>query len=331
MAKAAGVSRSTVSFVLNNATNIQIRDETRKRVFEAAQELGYVPDAAARALASRRSKTIGLVIARKHHHISDDAFLNMMLVGFLACVHEHNMRLLVDIVEPDHQQETYLNLARAKHIDGILLAGPRLDDSGVFALEANHFPTVLIGDVPGEFSWVDIDNCAAAEAAVAHLISLGHQRIACITNASTDYPAPAQRLEGYVRAITSAGISYDPALVRYADYDLASGYTQMQSLLESKVPFSAAFVASDVVAFGAKAALAEKQIAIPSQVALVGFDDVPYARYMEPALTTIQVPAVEIAMRACEMLIEMIVSGDLAPRQVRLESKLVVRASCGSI
>ena len=163
VAKLAGVSRSTVSFVLNDVKGMKISNDTRIKVKGAADELGYVPDAAAQALASRRSRIIGLILTRKPHHIASDAFITQILDGVLEIVHKNDLRLLVDIVEPEHQEEAYTEMVRAKRIDGILLSGPRFDDDALMVLGEEGFPTVLIGQLPGPtFYSVDVDNFSAA-------------------------------------------------------------------------------------------------------------------------------------------------------------------------
>lgn len=331
VADKAGVSRTTVSLVLNNVQGVQISEETRGRVIEAALEMGYVPNAAAQALASRRSQIIGLILTRNPHHISSDAFLNQILDGLITSAHEHSIRLLIDIVETQHQRKAYLELVRAKRIDGLILSGPRFDDDALLSLQRDRFPTVLMGQVPEtEFYSVDIDNFAAAKMAVNHLISLGHQSIACITNARPSYTAAAERLRGYHQALESNEIAYDNDLVRHGDFDPESGYQQMNDLLAAGVHISAVFVASDVVAIGAKAAIIEHGLRIPGDIALVGFDDVPLARYLDPPLSTIRLPANELAIQASQMLIQ-IIQGDPPPiRQVLLESQLVIRKSCGA-
>jgi len=214
VAEHAGVSRTTVSLVLNNVQGVQISTETRGRVIEAAQELGYVPNAAAQALASRRSQIIGLILTRNPHHISSDAFLNQILDGLITAAHEHSIRLLIDIVEIHHQKKAYLELVRAKRIDGLILSGPRFDDEALFSLQQDHFPTVLMGQLPEtDLYSVDIDNFSAAQQAVNHLISLGHRRIACVTNAPPSYTAAADRLRGYRETLLSHAIPYDETLV----------------------------------------------------------------------------------------------------------------------
>jgi LacI family transcriptional regulator len=239
--------------------------------------------------------------------------------------------LLIDIVDPEHQKEAYIQLARAKRIDGILFSGPRLDDEGLRLLEQEGFPTVLIGRIPETgLCMVDVDNRAAARKAVAHLISLGHRRIACITNAQPSYSASIERLEGYLDALRAAGLRHDDTLIRYGDFTMDSGYRCMQDLLESKASFSAAFVASDTLALGSKAALCERNLSVPKDVALVGFDDLPIARFMDPPLTSVHLPVSDLARRASETLIS-IMNGNPVDRQsILLDTSLIVRQSCGS-
>jgi DNA-binding LacI/PurR family transcriptional regulator len=331
VADLAGVSRTTVSLVLNDVQDIKISPATRQRVINAAEELGYVPDAAAQALASRRAQIIGFILTRQPHQIASDAFIPQILDGLLDVMHQYDMRLIIDIVEPEHQNEAYLQLVRAKRIDGFLLSGPRLGDSALKALEQDGFPTVLIGQLPDvEFCSVDIDNRAAARKAVAHLVNLGHRRIACITNAPKSYTAPVDRLAGYRLALEDAGIAYRPELVRYGNFTLESGYEQMGSLLASGEPFTAVFVASDTVALGAKAAILEHGLRVPRDIALVGFDDLPIAQYAAPPLTTIHLPVIELARQASEMLINILKGEQLACRHILLDAHLVIRQSCGA-
>jgi DNA-binding LacI/PurR family transcriptional regulator len=331
VAELAGVSRTTVSLVLNDVQGAQISEETRQRVISAASELDYVPNAAAQALVSRRAQIIGLILTRNPHHIASDAFLNQILDGLITAVHQHSMRLIIDIVEAEHQKKAYLELVRAKRIDGLILSGPRFDDEALTALQKDRFPTVLMGQIPNtDFYSVDIDNFSAANQAVNHLINLGHQRLACITNAHPSYTAAAERLRGYRAALESHSIPYEDDLVHYGDFTPESGFRQMNDLLEEDAQVTAVFVASDVVAIGAKGAIREHGLRIPDDMALVGFDDVPLARYLDPPLTTVRLPATELATKASEMLIQIIKGSHPPKKKVLLDSQLVVRQSCGA-
>lgn len=335
VARRAGVSRTTVSLVLNDVQGIQISDETRQRVIAAAEELGYVPEASAQALASRRVKIIGLLLTRSPHHIASDTFLTQILDGLIEIAHQKGLRLLIDLIKAQHQKEAYLQLVRSKRIDGVILSGPRFDDEALKLLGQEGFPTVIMGQLPGvEGCSVDVDNCTAAQRAVSHLIQLGHRRIACITNAALYYTAAEARLQGYRQALEKAGIEYDPQLVRYGDFDPDSGYREMMDLLDhnsaGKPAFTAAFVASDVVAYGAKAAIRDKGLNVPRQIALVGFDDVPVSRYTDPPLTTVKLPARELGRVAGDYLVRLMDGEQLHGTRVLLDTQLIIRGSCGA-
>ena len=328
VAEHAGVSRTTVSFVLNRVEGVHITEETRQRVFNAAESLGYVPDAAAQALAGRRAQIIGLVFSRSYHHIASDAFLLQVMDGLMDVVRKDGLRLLLDSVETWSQKDVYLNLARAKRIDGIILSGPRSDDKELRALAEEGFPVVLIGHLSRvKISSVDIDSRAAARLAVEHLLAQGHSRIGCITNAPLSYTAASERLQGYQDALSAAGYSFDQNLVRYGDYSPESGFKTMTSLLAEANRPTAVFVASDVVAFGAMTAVREHGLKVPQDIALVGFDDVPLARYVDPPLTTVHLPIAELGRQAGQLLVDLIFRQTEPGRQIWLEPELIVRSS----
>lgn len=334
VARRAGVSRTTVSLVLNDVQSVQISEETRQRVIETARELDYVPDAAAQALASRRVKIIGLIMTRDRHNIVADIFLTQILDGLIEAVTQHDFRLLIDIVDPEDRKESYLKLVRSKRIDGVVISGPRFNDEAYQALKEYGFPVIVMGQIPGQTCcFVDVDNFQAAKNAVSYLIELGHKKIVCITNAPLSFTAAAARLQGYRAALEEADLPFDPSLVAYGNFDADSGYHQMSKLLDHPPKgeaFTAVFAASDVVAFGAKAALRERDFKIPEDIAMVGFDDVPLARYIDPPLTTVRLPAYEIGWTAGNQLVRMISGEGPEHEQIILDTQLIVRQSCGS-
>lgn len=330
VAKLAGVSRSTVSFVLNDV-DMQISEETKQRVLSAASELGYAPDAAAQALVSRRARIVGLVLIRTPHHIDADIFLTQVLDGLIQTTQKHSMRLLLDLVEQSTSDATYLEMIQSKRIDGLIISGPRTENTALCSLVEEGFPLVLMGQLPDpDFCYVDIDNRAAARMAVEHLVGLGHRRIGCITNAHISYTAAIERLQGYRDALEVHNIRYRDEWVRYGDFTPDSGHEQMSGLLDRSELPSAVFVASDVVAFGAMAAIRERGLRIPEDMAVVGFDDVPFARYFTPPLTTAHLPAADLGRQAGEMLIKLIRGDSLAERHILLDTQLMVRESCGA-
>jgi len=325
----AGVSRTTVSLVLNNVKGTHISPETRKKVRDAAEKLGYIPNATAQALATRRAKAIGLVMTRSPHHIASDTFLPQILGGLLDIVKKHKLRLLIESVEAEHQDRVYLELARAKHIDGMILLTPRIDDKALKRLEEVDVSTVVMGKlVDSNLYTVDVDNQLASRKAVEYLLELGHTQIACISNAPPSYSAAPDRVLGYKDALIAAGITPNDALIRYADFDPQSGFTCMQSLLTSGNKFTAVFVASDNVAMGVKSALREAGLRVPDDISIMGFDDIPWARYSDPPLTTIRLPAQELASKACLVLLNLMKGSEPEDRNLVLDTELVVRQSC---
>jgi LacI family transcriptional regulator len=329
VADLAGVSRTTVSFVLNDVEGTHISPATRQKVHEAAEQLGYIPDATAQALATRRAKAIGLVMTRSPHHIASDPFLPQILGGLLDVIKQHSLRLLIESVDDEHQDRVYLELARAKRIDGMILLTPRIDDIGLKKLEEVDVPTVLMGALvdSGHYS-VDVDNRMAAKRATQYLLQLGHTKIACISNALPSYSAAPERVLGYKDALLEAGIAPDDDLVQYADFNPQSGVACMQALLATGKKFTAVFVASDNVAMGVKAALREAGLQIPKDISLIGFDDIPWAQYSDPPLTTVHLPAQEMASEACLLLLDLMQGSEPKERNLVLDTELVVRQSC---
>jgi len=329
VADLAGVSRTTVSLVLNDVEGISISPETQQKVRGAAEKLGYIPNATAQALASRRARAIGLVMTRSPHHIASDTFLPQIIGGVLEVVKQHKLRILIESVEAEHQDRVYLELARAKYIDGMILLTPRIDDAGLKKLEEVDVPTVLMGKLADSNLYsVDVDNRRAARQAVQYLLGLGHTHIACISNARPSYSAAPDRVLGYKDALMAAGITPDEDLIQYADFDPQSGFICMQTLLRAEKKFTAVFVASDNVAMGAKAALREAGLRIPDDISIIGFDDIPWAKYSDPPLTTIRLPAQELASGACLMLLDLMQGSTPVEQHMVLDTELIVRKSC---
>jgi len=326
VATQAGVSRTTVSFVLNGRADVSIPAETRQRVLRAAETLGYHPHAPARQLAGGRSHVLALVLRQTSEQIAADAVLAETLRGLAHAARGQGFRVMVEPLSHDGPDATYAGLLRAQHADGLIISGPRIDDPQLTALVRDGFPVVLQGALPGlDAPSVDVDNVAGARGAVEHLLALGHRRIACITNAPLVYTAAIERLEGYRQALAGAGIAEDPDLIATADFDAPSGHAAMVGLL-ARTHFEAVFAASDVVALGAIGALREAGKRVPDDVSVVGFDDIPLSAFFDPPLTTVRLPAFELGQAAGRALLER-VADPAATGRVLLPTELIVRAS----
>jgi DNA-binding LacI/PurR family transcriptional regulator len=327
VARLAGVSRTTVSLVLNQVAGATISEPTRQRVLEAAATLDYHINAAGRSLRRQRTGTIGLIVRQPPGRLSADAFLPPVIEGITSVTGPAGLRLLIEPLDPA-RPVTYVSLVREGHVDGLIF-GVRSNDVEIVGLHTEGVPIVLWGQIPDSgLPFVDVDNAAAAKSAVEHLVALGHRRIACITNAHPirTVGEAAGRLRGYRAALEEHEIPIDEDLIRYGDYDERSGFKAMQSLLRQDVPPSAVFVASDEVALGALRAAREAGLRIPDELAFVGFDDIPMARYVVPALTTVRVPARDIGAGAATMLASILETG-LPQTSMLLPTELVLRES----
>lgn len=323
VAARAGVSRTTVSFVLNDR-DVSISRATRERVLEAARQLDYHPHAPARQLAGGRSQTVGLVLRQSPEQVAGDALLAETLRGLTSAARAGGFRVIVEALEPGNGP--YADLLRSGRADGVVVSGPRVDDGDLLQIVGEGFPVVLQGSLPGlDAPSVDVDNRAGAKGAVEHLLALGHRRIGCITNAPLAYTAARERLDGYRAALREAGIEPDPAWVAEGAFDAASGHRAMKELL-GRTELDAVFAASDVVALGAIGALRAAHKRIPEDVSIVGFDDIPLAAFFDPPLTTVRLPAYELGQAVGTALLNRI-SRATIPSRTLLPTELVVRAS----
>jgi DNA-binding LacI/PurR family transcriptional regulator len=332
VAKHAGVSQTTVSFVLNAVESANISHDTRQRVLAAARELGYFPDAAARSLARGRSSNIGLLIGQPHNQIFIDEFLPTVITGLTDVTRPFGFRLLVEIVDERHP-DTYTELVRGKEVAGLIVSfsNPSADDVQRMTLLAEDGVAVVTLDYWNEtIPSVSVDKLGGVRKAVAHLAQLGHERIALISYAPPrSNPHATRRLKTYRETLRAFGLPYDEQLAAFGAYNPESGYEAMQSLLSlSPIP-TALFAMNDMMAFGAMAAIEDAGLRVPDDIAIVGFDDIRLARFANPPLTTIREPDVEHGRRAGELLLALINGTEPDSLHSKLETELVIRASCG--
>jgi len=329
VAEKAGVSLTTVSFIMNDKTQAAIPEETRNRVMEAVRALGYVRNASGRRLGSGKSHTLGFVLPSAEH-VRTDAFVPQFLVSFNeVCIH-HHFNLLVQAVGNPLRPDAYVDLVSANEIDGLFIVNPREDDPQINALLDSGFPVVAdpIGRHPLACG-VGIDNRQAARTAVRHLLDMGHRRIGCVNYGPQRFLSVAARCDGYRQALEEAAIGADESLIAWADFSHESGRAAAARLLDHGAPPTAIFAGNDTVAIGVLAALKERGLRVPTDVGVVSIDDIPAARFMNPALTTVRVPANDFGRLAGEMLIKLVSGERPDPRHVVLPTELVVRESSG--
>jgi LacI family transcriptional regulator len=325
VARLAGVSTATVSRALNGTG--QVGEPKRLAIEEAVEQLGYRPNTIARSLVTRSTQTIALLLPD---------ITNPFYAELVAGVHEltlergYTMLLCTTDFDPE-QEERYLRLLRAKHVDGALVDGLVLPPERIARFVEDGFPIVCLDrdvDSPA-VPLVQVDNRTGARIATEHLLSLGHRRIAHITGAPARISE--ERLLGYQAALADAGIAPDSSLVAMGSFTEAGGYEAMRTLMAIAQRPTAVFAANDLSAIGALSAVSAAGRSVPGDVSLVGFDDVRLSRYTSPPLTTIRQPAGKIARRATELLLGMIAGRP--PRKLRhpFAPELVVRDSTASV
>jgi len=327
VARLAGVSPGTASRVLSGSS-YPVSDRARERVEEAARALNYVTNSAARALVTGRSEIVGAIV-----HDITDPFFSVVVRGLQDAAVADGLVVLVGNDDRDAAKlESYLTMLLSQKPTGVVLIGGQLRDPAstlpvalaVQRLREQGVPVVAVGRYELDIPHVAVDDVAAAEAAVAHLVELGHRRIAFL-GGPLNSTTVQDRYTGYGAALTRVGAPVDEGLVVQTPLTLEGGSQGVASLLEGGAPFSAIFAATDEVAFGAISALREADLRIPLDVSVVGFDDVVMSAHSDPPLTTIRVPARELGLSAWHLLKAGAVGAGASAGHVPFE--LVVRGS----
>ena len=335
VARLAGVSRSTVSRVVNG--DRRVSDEVRARVQQIIDTHHYHPNAAARSLASRRTRIIGLLIPHAVSQIFRDPFFPVLVQGAVEACNEtdYNLTMLMESAEDNVASDrVYDRVIRGRHVDGLVIASSVVEDPIIARLLEDRFPFVLVGRHPRhEVSFVDVDNRAAAREAVAHLLGHGYQRIAIIAG-PRNMIASIDRYAGYVTALQEDGRLPDPALTVYADFTRRGGYRAMKEIIAGPRPEGArlpdaVFVASDGMASGALQAIRDAGLSVPDDIAVMGFDGLEETLVSRSILSTVVQPTTEEGRGAVQALIELLDHPDRAPIQRFLPTELALRRSCG--
>lgn len=328
IARQAGVSRSTVSRVINGQPNVS--ESARIRVMEVVHRTGYFPNAAARSLASQRSMMIGLVLPHSISSVFTDPYFSWLTQGIAQACNQHSYTLGLFLVgTKDDEEKIFPRVSRRGLLDGVIVQAGHHGDPVMRWLLDSNIPLVFAGRPfqPGNFSYIDIDNVDASYNAVVYLIRLGRKRIATIAGPSHS-TVGIDRKAGYIKALKDRGLELDEALIAVGDFTETGGYYAMQRLLLQQP--DAVFAASDSMAYGAMRAIHEAKLHIPRDIAVIGFDDLPIANTPRPTLTTVRQPVVNFGGAAVELLIDLIENGTEPPRRVIMGTELVIRESCGA-
>lgn len=322
VAARAGVSTTTVSYALNHPD--RVTEELRARVEEAVRDLDYRPNGTARALRTRRSQVVALIVPDMANH-----FYARLARGVHDVVKPHGFHVTVGSTDADEADERYfLREVAAQRVAGVIVVPFRLSSGAVRRACGQDLQVVAVAPVEGDASvpTLSFDDEGGAEQAVAHLLGRGRRRIAFV-GGLTDTPPSRRRYAGYRRAHERAGMPIDPRLQLYADFQREGGEQATMRLLDGGIAFDAIFAANDLMAIGAMRALQRRQIRIPRDVAVVGLDDIDEAEIVEPALTTVRQPAYEAGRCAAEMLIARIDGRPETAAHIVLPTTLIVRES----
>ncbi|MEU7044905.1 LacI family DNA-binding transcriptional regulator [Streptomyces varsoviensis] len=326
VAARAGVGRGTVSRVINGSPRVS--DRTRALVEQAVAELGYVPNRAARALAAGSSDAIALVVPEPETRLFAEPYFSDVIRGVGAELADTDMQLLLTLIRTPKERKRFADYLAAHRVDGVLLVSVHADDPLPDLLEEIDMPAVLSGRRSGRetVAYVDSDNAGGARQAIAHLHARGRRALATITGPLDMYVAQC-RLDGYRAGLASAGHAPDERLIAPADFTEEGGRRAMRELLDRRPDLDAVFVASDVMAAGARQVLRESGRRVPDDVALIGFDDSAVARHMDPPLTSVRQPIEEMGRTMARVLLQEIEERTADRPQVVLPTRLTERES----
>jgi DNA-binding LacI/PurR family transcriptional regulator len=329
IAKAAGVSHSTVSRALSDSPLVS--DETKARIQRLADEMGYSPDSLARSLVTRQTYTVGVVVTT-----IADPFIAQVVQGIEATAQDHGYTvILCNSGAVPEREIAAVETLRSKRVDGVIVTSSRIGALYLEHLERIGVPIVLINnhnEGSGRYTFtVTVDNKHGGRLATQHLIDLGHRRIAYVT-APADHSSDADRMTGYRQALSQAELELNPAWILPGNGRADGGERALEALRGLEALPSAVFCYNDMTAVGLVTAARRVGLSVPRDLAVVGFDDIPFATYCHPPLTTIAQPKIEMGQLAMRMALSLLSIGDESTDEEELsnivvQGKLIVRAS----
>ncbi len=328
VARHAGVSQTTVSFVLNSTDTPNIPDDTRQRVLDAIEELGYEPDARARALRSGSTRTIALVIPDlRNPHFCEYA----TAIEESARASGYHLLLFSTTLNDEYAVDIFKDLAR-RRFDGLILVSAFILESKeaqatLDQIRRRGLPVVELTENYGVDA-VSADYHEATKEVMSYLFSLGHRRIAMIYGVG-GHEMAEDRLQPYCASLQAAGIPFDADLVQECGPTIMDGYQAAKKLLELKTRPTAIITINDLLAMGALRAAADLKLHVPNDLSLVGYDNIPMADFLIPRLTTVTKDAYTLGTEAFKMLLARIQNPDLPRQLIQHQPKLIIRESTG--
>ncbi len=327
IAEHAGVSIATVSYVVNGSRHVS--PELTERVLNAVEELGYSPNEIARSLRLKQTNTIGLLIPDNSNPFFSEIAKGVEDAGFES---GYNV-ILCNSNWKIEREVAYLELLRSRRVDGVIYHTTATDIDQIIPLIERGVPVIVLFREVDDLNVdsIRIDNHHAGHIATQHLVDLGHRQIACIKPASDERPS-AFRVDGYKDALKESDIEWQESLIIPGDNRIEGGMEAAGLLLESGREFTALFAGNDAMAIGAMRAFREKGILVPSDISIVGVDDIQLASFTEPPLTTVAQPKYDAGRLAVELLLSRMDSdSDQGPKELVLDLELVQRKSCAPI
>lgn len=325
IAERAGVTSATVSMVINNKPNIS--EATRKKVLKIAAELNYYPNAIARGLATRRSNSIGVIVPNLA-----SSFVVRILQGIKSTNRdiEYTVQLFDTVGQKENESQLFQRLARERRIDGVILIGTTVGDEELKVFRDESVPCILVARRCDMLSAVYVNNARGAEDATDYLVSRGHRDVACVVCRTQNLPTE-ERLQGYRASLEKNNVDFREDLVfEAADNDMTSGvevFGRLRKALKGSESPAVFVPAGDMVAIGIIKAAKKAGVAVPGELAVVGYDDIPAAEVIEPTLTTVRQPKLEMGDFAINMIVDAIEGKETSQKQKELQTKFIVRES----
>jgi DNA-binding LacI/PurR family transcriptional regulator len=334
IADRAGVSRSTVSRVLND--DGYVSEETRQKVKSIISELGYSPNMGARMLRTQRTNVIGVVIPHTFRNVfteGDPHYFATLIQAVSASAQRRDYAPVLWMGYSDEAADSfYRRISQNRLMDGLVIVASVVNEYPLIQnLLQSNIDFVMIGRPlknADRINYVNVDNVQAARQAVQHLLKVGRRRIAHIAGDMSNADA-IDRVTGYKEMLQAAGIPVDEQLIVKGLFTQETGYLQMQQLLRHSPDIDGVFAGSDLIALGAIQAIQETGLRVPEDISVIGFDDLPMAKVSEPPLTTIYQPIAQKAEMATSLLMDVIEGREETPTRVSLTARLVIRESCG--